>query len=182
MGCLLVLCLTLTSKFSHPIAGSIVLSGTYSVISTAIDKLNAQGAIILGTTNLSEFANLRGELCPDGWSPLGGQCYGAYLENQNPSGSSSGSAVAARLGLAAGCLGTEACPPISLTTHITVVTGTALFVTLTKVGHLEQRLHHVSRRAGGLCGIQAHCRADLEERGYILQQVPGLSGAYYKDR
>jgi len=49
--------------------------------------------MILGTTNLSGFDNLRGKLYPDGWSPIGGQSYGAYSDNHSPSGSSSGSCV-----------------------------------------------------------------------------------------
>jgi amidase len=45
--------------------------------------------------------------CFSGWSGRGGQTIGAYNEHQNPEGSSSGSAVAASIGLAVACLGTE---------------------------------------------------------------------------
>ena len=46
-------------------------------------------------------------MTPNGWSSRGGQTYGVYCNRQDPAGSSSGSAVAARLRLAAGCLNTE---------------------------------------------------------------------------
>lgn len=97
----------LTTRALAYIAGSLALAGSHGKVSTAVTNLEREGAIILGTTNLSEFSNLRSESCPDGWSALGGQCYGAYAKNHNPSGSSSGSAVGARIGLAAACLGTE---------------------------------------------------------------------------
>ena len=85
--------------------GSFALEGArIGYEATVISKLRAAGAIILGKTNLSEWANSR---ATSGWSPRGGQCYGVYHDLQDPAGSSSGSAVAARLGLAAGCLGTE---------------------------------------------------------------------------
>jgi amidase len=70
-------------------------------------KLRAAGAVILGKTNLSQWANFRSSNSSNGWSAHGGQVFGAYVKNQDPSGSSSGSGVAAALGLAAACLGTE---------------------------------------------------------------------------
>jgi len=60
-----------------------------------VRKLRAAGAIILGKTNLSEWANFRSYNSTNGWSPLGGQVYGPYFPNQDPWGSSSGSGVAA---------------------------------------------------------------------------------------
>ena len=88
--------------------GSFALEGAHlGYEATVISKLRDAGAIILGTTNLSQWANFRGGTSPNGWSSRGGQGYGVYCDRQDPAGSSSGSAVAARLGLAAGCLGTE---------------------------------------------------------------------------
>jgi amidase len=60
----------------------------------------------LGKANLSEFAQFRGSLAP-GWSGRGGQCTNAYFPHADPCGSSSGSAVAASIGLATVTLGTE---------------------------------------------------------------------------
>ncbi|KAI1118991.1 amidase signature domain-containing protein [Nemania sp. NC0429] len=74
---------------------------------TVIAKLRAAGAIILGKLNLSEFAGVRGTAAAPGWSPRGGQTFGAYVRHQTACASSSGSGVAASVGLAAGTLGTE---------------------------------------------------------------------------
>lgn len=62
---------------------------------------------MLGKANLSEWANYRSLNSSNGWSAVGGQTKGAYHPDQDPSGSSSGSAVAASLGLAWAALGTE---------------------------------------------------------------------------
>ncbi|KZT28517.1 amidase signature enzyme, partial [Neolentinus lepideus HHB14362 ss-1] len=72
-----------------------------------IKRLRAAGAVILGKANLSEFAYMRGNALPNGWSGRGGQCTGAYYPGADPCGSSSGSGVAASIGLAAVTLGTE---------------------------------------------------------------------------
>ncbi|KAI1766940.1 amidase signature enzyme [Hypoxylon sp. FL1150] len=89
-------------------------SGSYALLgakvprdSTVARKLREAGAIILGKSNLSQWANFRSVDTTNGWSALGGQTYGPYYPGQDPSGSSSGSAVASALGLALGCLGTE---------------------------------------------------------------------------
>jgi amidase len=75
--------------------------------STMAAKLRKAGAIILGKTNLSQWANYRSDNSSNGWSAYGGQTYGAYYPGQDPSGSSSGSGVASSLGLAFASLGTE---------------------------------------------------------------------------
>jgi amidase len=74
---------------------------------TVAAKLRAAGAILLGKTNLSQWANYRSSNSSNGWSAYGGQTYGAYYPGHDPSGSSSGSGVSASLGLAFGTLGTE---------------------------------------------------------------------------
>ncbi|KAF2713982.1 amidase signature enzyme [Pleomassaria siparia CBS 279.74] len=89
-------------------------AGSYSLLgakvprdATVAHKLRESGAIILGKTNLSQWANFRSSNSSNGWSAHGGQVYGAYYPGQDPSGSSSGSAVASSLGLAVASLGTE---------------------------------------------------------------------------
>ena len=61
---------------------------------TVAQKLRAAGAVLLGKTNLSQWANNRSLNSSNGWSALGGQVYGPYFPNEDPSGSSSGSGVA----------------------------------------------------------------------------------------
>ena len=88
-------------------AGSVALEGAVPLHDATITaRLRAAGAIILGKTNMSEWANWMSSVMPNGYSSLGGQVVNAY-DGGDPSGSSSGSAVAASLALAAATIGTE---------------------------------------------------------------------------
>src|SRR5215467_11948391 len=89
-------------------AGSFALVGSSATSdSTVAAKLRAGGAVILGKTNLSEWANFRSFESISGWSGRGGQTNNPYGINRNPCGSSSGSAAAASANFAAVSLGTE---------------------------------------------------------------------------
>jgi amidase len=72
-----------------------------------VQKLRAAGAVILGKTNLSEWANFRSSDSSSGWSARGGQTRNPYILDRNPCGSSSGSGVAIAANLAAVAVGTE---------------------------------------------------------------------------
>jgi amidase len=72
-----------------------------------VRRLRAAGAVILGKTNLSEWANFRSVHSISGWSALGGQTANPHVLDRNPSGSSSGSAVAVAASLAQLAIGTE---------------------------------------------------------------------------
>jgi amidase len=72
-----------------------------------VKKLRAAGAVILGKTNLSEWANFRSTRSSSGWSGRGGQTRNPYILDRNPCGSSSGSGVAVSANLAAAAVGTE---------------------------------------------------------------------------
>ena len=72
-----------------------------------VTRLRTAGAVLIGTTNLSEWANFRSARSIDGWSSLGGQTRNPYRLDHSPSGSSSGSAVAAAARLAPFAVGTE---------------------------------------------------------------------------
>ncbi|KAI0503107.1 amidase signature enzyme [Xylaria bambusicola] len=98
---------------------------------TVIAKLREAGAIILGKLNLSEFAGIRSSNATPGWSPRGGQTFGAYVKNQTACGSSSGSGVAASVGLAAGTLGTETSGSITCPAMYNNVVGVKPTVGLT---------------------------------------------------
>ncbi|HEX4600992.1 MAG TPA: amidase [Gemmatimonadales bacterium] len=89
-------------------AGSLALVGTTPPRDAFIvDRLRAAGAVILGKTNLSEWANFRSSHSSSGWSGRGGQCRNPYALDRTPSGSSSGSAVAVAANLVAAAIGTE---------------------------------------------------------------------------
>lgn len=72
-----------------------------------VTRLREAGAVILGKTNLSEWANFRGERSVSGWSGRGGQTLNPYVLDKSPSGSSSGSAVAVAANLCVVAIGTE---------------------------------------------------------------------------
>ncbi|MBF8194401.1 amidase [Nonomuraea sp. K274] len=89
-------------------AGALALADSYPSDDAFLVKgLRAAGAVILGKTNLSEFANFTTSGMPSGYSGLGGQVLNPYDVSQTPSGSSSGSGAAAATGLAAVTVGTE---------------------------------------------------------------------------
>jgi amidase len=88
-------------------AGSPALLAARSPDAFIVSRLRAAGAIILGKTNLSEWANFRSTRSTSGWSTIGGQTANPYALDRNPSGSSSGSAVAVSAGLAPLSVGTE---------------------------------------------------------------------------
>jgi amidase len=72
-----------------------------------VQRLREAGVVLLGKTNLSEWANFRSSRSTSGWSGRGGQTKNPYALDRNPSGSSSGSAVAASANLCAVAVGTE---------------------------------------------------------------------------
>jgi amidase len=89
-------------------AGSLALDGWYAPRDAPlVARLRAAGAVILGKTNLSEWANFRSGHSSSGWSGRGGQTHNPYALNRSPSGSSSGSAVAVAANLCAVAVGTE---------------------------------------------------------------------------
>jgi amidase len=89
-------------------AGSLALVGAIPAADAAIVKrLRDAGAVILGKTNLSEWANFRSTHSSSGWSGRGGQCRNPYALDRDPSGSSSGSGAAAAASLCAVTVGTE---------------------------------------------------------------------------
>jgi amidase len=89
-------------------AGSLALMGSIAPRDSFVaEKLRAAGAVILGKANLSEWANFRGERSSSGWSGRGGQANNPYVLDRNPSGSSSGSAIAVSANLCAVAVGTE---------------------------------------------------------------------------
>ncbi len=89
-------------------AGSLALAGSVAPKDSFVaQRLRAAGAVILGKTNLSEWANIRSSHSTSGWSGRGGQTRNPYALDRNPCGSSSGSGVAVASNLAAIAVGTE---------------------------------------------------------------------------
>jgi amidase len=89
-------------------AGSLALEGSIPLRDSFVaQRLREAGAIILGKTNLSEWANLRSTHSSSGWSGRGGQARNPYVLDRNPCGSSSGSGAATSANFAAVAVGTE---------------------------------------------------------------------------
>jgi amidase len=89
-------------------AGSLALEGSIAAKdSFVVARLRAAGAVILGKTNLSEWANFRSSRSTSGWSGRGGLTRNPYSLDRNPSGSSSGSGAATSANLCAVSVGTE---------------------------------------------------------------------------
>jgi amidase len=89
-------------------AGSFALEGWYAPQDAPlVAKLRAAGAVILGKTNLSEWANFRSTHASSGWSGRGGQARNPYALDRSPSGSSSGSAIAVSANLCTLAVGSE---------------------------------------------------------------------------
>ncbi len=91
--------------------------------SPLVAGLRAQGAIILGKTNLSQWANFRSNESLSGWSALGGQVRNPHMLDRNPCGSSSGSGAATAASLAAGAVGTETNGSIICPSNVNGVVG-----------------------------------------------------------
>src|SRR6202453_457381 len=97
-----------TSDHTSTTAGSLALADWQAPQDAFVAaRLRAAGAIILGKTNLSEWANFRSTHSTSGWSGRGGQTKNPYALDRNPSGSSSGSGAAIAASLAAIGVGTE---------------------------------------------------------------------------
>src|SRR5438046_5871688 len=89
-------------------AGSLALAGvTPPRDAPLVGRLRAAGAVIIGKTNLSEWANIRSNHSISGWSGRGGQCRNPYALDRNPCGSSSGTGAAIAASFAAVGVGTE---------------------------------------------------------------------------
>jgi amidase len=89
-------------------AGATALSNSFPYKDSYIaKKLREAGAVILGKSNLSEWANFRAMISSSGWSGVGGQTKNPYVLDRNPCGSSSGSGVAVSANLCMVAIGTE---------------------------------------------------------------------------
>jgi amidase len=111
------------------VAGSPATAGSPALLATEardaflVGRLRAANAVIIGKANLSEWANFRSTQSTSGWSTLGGQAVNPYGHGRNPSGSSSGSAVAVAAGLAPLAVGTETDGSIVSPAHACGIVG-----------------------------------------------------------
>lgn len=105
-------------------AGSLALRENFAQQDSFVaERLRAAGAVILGKTNLSEWANFRSSRSSSGWSSAGGQVHNPYALDRNPCGSSSGSGVAVAANLCAAAIGTETDGSIVCPSHANGIVG-----------------------------------------------------------
>ncbi|MAT97948.1 MAG: amidase [Anaerolineaceae bacterium] len=105
-------------------AGSLALAQNFARQDSFVaERLRAAGAIILGKTNLSEWANFRSNRSSSGWSSAGGQVRNPYALDRNPCGSSSGSGVAVAANLCTAAIGTETDGSIVCPAHVNGIVG-----------------------------------------------------------
>ena len=105
-------------------AGSLALVGARPPKdSMVVQKLRAAGAVILGKTNLSEWANIRSSHSTSGWSARGGLTKNPYALDRNACGSSSGSGVAVSANFCAAAIGTETDGSIVCPAHANCIVG-----------------------------------------------------------
>jgi amidase len=104
--------------------GSLALADWRSPRDASVaSRLRAAGAIILGKTNLSEWANFRSTHSTSGWSGRGGQTKNPYALDRNPSGSSSGSGAATAASLCAAAIGSETDGSVTSPSSINGIAG-----------------------------------------------------------
>ncbi|RPH36085.1 amidase [bacterium] len=160
-------------------AGSLALVGAKPPADAfAVQQLRRAGAVILGKTNLSEWANIRSNRSTSGWSGRGGLTKNPYALNRNTSGSSSGSAVAVTASLCAAAVGTETDGSIVSPSSINGIVGIKPTVGLVSrtgiipISHTQDTAGPMARTVrdaaillGALAGVDAEDRATLSGRG-----------------
>jgi amidase len=178
-------------------AGSLALEGSIpSRDAFVAARLREAGAVLLGKANLSEWANIRSNRSSSGWSSRGGQCRNPYALDRDPSGSSSGSAVAASANLCAAAVGSETDGSIVSPSSICGIVGIKPTVGLLSrsgvipISHTQDTLGPMARTVadaaillGAMTGVDERDEATRPSRGKALTDYTkfldpnGLKGA-----
>jgi amidase len=106
-----------------------------------VTRLRTAGAVILGKTNLSEWANIRSTASISGWSGVGGQTHNPYALDRNPCGSSSGSAAAVAAGEVEAAIGTETDGSVTCPASLNGIVGLKPTVGLVSRTHIVPISH-----------------------------------------
>lgn len=177
-------------------AGSLALLGAKPPRDSFLAaRLREAGAVILGKTNLSEWANFRSSRSTSGWSGRGGQCHNAYAWDRQPSGSSSGSGVAAASSSCAAAIGTETSGSIISPANASGVVGIKPTVGLISrsgiipISHTQDTAGPMARTVADAAALltvlagtdptdEATAEADQRKSDYLRAlDVDGLRGA-----
>ncbi|MFC2126015.1 amidase [Bacteroidota bacterium] len=165
-------------------AGSLAMAGHIAAKdSFVVKKLREAGAVLIGKTNLSEWANFRSTNSSSGWSSRGGQTKNPYILERNPIGSSSGSGVAVAANLCAVAIGTETDGSVSCPASANGLVGIKPTVGLISrsgiipISHTQDTAGPMTRTvrdAAILLGVMA----GIDEKDSITQES---SGKAYED-
>ena len=178
-------------------AGSLALVGSKPPKDSMVaQKLREAGAIIIGKTNLSEWANIRSRHSSSGWSGRGGQTKNPYALDRNPCGSSSGSGAAASANFCAAAIGTETdgsivCPSsanglVGIKPTVGLVSRSGIIPishTQDGAGPMCRTVRDAATVLGALTGVDGEDSATAESRGksYLdytqFLKADGLRGA-----
>ncbi len=162
-------------------AGSLALLGSVVPRDAFTARgLRRDGAVPLGKTNLSEWANFRSFQSSSGWTGRAGQCLNPYVLDHNPCGSSSGSGTAIAANLAAAALGTETDGSIVCPSSTTSLAGIKPTLGLTSrsgvipiahsqdtVGPMARTVADAATVLGALTGIDPRDPATFKSRGHF---------------
>jgi amidase len=147
-------------------AGSLALAGNApGRDAPLVARLREAGAVILGKTNLSEWANIRASDSISGWSAVGGQTLNPYDPARSPCGSSAGSAVAVAIGLAPAAIGTETDGSIVCPASVNGVVGFKPTVGLVSRTHIVP-ISHSQDTAGPIA-------VSVEDAAIVLTAIAG---------
>ena len=134
-----------------------------------VARLRAAGAVILGKTNLSEWANIRSNHSISGWSAVGGQTRNPWALDRNPCGSSSGSGAAVAAGLVRFAIGTETDGSVTCPAAINGIVGLKPTVGLVSRTHIVP-ISHSQDTAGPMT-------ASVREAAELLTVIAGSDPA-----
>ncbi len=130
-----------------------------------VKRLRAANAVILGKTNLSEWANIRSNASISGWSAVGGQTRNPYALDRNPCGSSSGSAATVAAGEVSAAIGTETDGSITCPAAVNGVVGLKPTVGLVSRTHIVP-ISHSQDTAGPIA-------VDVATAARVLRAIAG---------
>lgn len=158
-------------------AGSLALLGARPARDAfVVERLRAAGAIILGKSNLSEWANFRSTRSSSGWSGRGGQGKNPYVLDRNPCGSSSGSGASASANFCAGAVGTETNGSVVCPSSANSVVGIKPTVGLVSRSGIIP-IAHSQDTAGPMCRTVADAAALLSAMAGVDERDPATRDA-----
>lgn len=151
-------------------AGSLALAGNVTDRDAPlVARLRAAGAVILGKTNLSEWANIRSSHSISGWSAIGGQTHNPWALDRNTCGSSSGSGAAVAAGMVRFAIGTETDGSITCPAAINGIVGLKPTVGLVSRTHIVP-ISHSQDTAGPMTD-------DVRDAAELLTVIAGSDPA-----